>query len=435
MAQFREKPPVFLPGNELHLEHMEAGEIAELLQRLGLALGLGLIVGLQRERIGSPLGGFRTFPLVTLFGSLSGLLAAEFNGWVLAAGILALTGMLFMGNLEQRERSSGLTTEIAMLVMFAVGAFLMTGPMTIGVILGGTVAVLLHLKPQMHSLARRLEDPDFKAIMQFVLITLVILPILPNQPYGPYQVWNPYKIWLMVVLIVGISLGGYIIYKFFGQKAGTLAGGILGGLISSTATTVSYARRSAEAPEASRMAALVIMVASTIVFARVLIIIAASAPGFLPVAAGPIGTVMAGAAALCLILWWLSTKEGAGLPEQGNPSELKAALVFAGLYALVLVAAAAAKKNFGTQGLYVVAILSGLTDMDAITLSVSDMVHKKQVNPATGWRLVMTAAISNLAFKAGIVGVLGSGILFRRVLMLFGIVFCLGLAVMMLWQP
>src|SRR5687768_3008608 len=122
---------------------MEGGEIAELLQRLGVALGLGLIVGLQRERIGSPMAGFRTFPLVTIFGALCGLLAAEHEGWVLAAGIVAVGGLLFMGNLERREQDRGLTTEVAMLLMFAVGAFLMTGPMTVGVITGGTVAVLL----------------------------------------------------------------------------------------------------------------------------------------------------------------------------------------------------------------------------------------------------------------------------------------------------
>jgi uncharacterized membrane protein (DUF4010 family) len=286
----------------------------------------------------------------------------------------------------------------------------------------------------MHSLARRLEDPDFKAIMQFVLITLVILPILPNNRYGPYQVWNPHKIWLMVVLIVGISLGGYIIYKFFGQKAGTLAGGILGGLISSTATTVSYARRTAQAPEAAKVAALVIMVASTVVFARVLIIIGTSAPDFLRVAAGPIGTVLAGTVLICIALWWLSAKEPAALPEHGNPSELKAALIFAGLYAVVLLAAAAAKENFGTQGLYVVAILSGLTDMDAITLSVSDMVARKQVSGGTGWRLVLTAAIANLMFKAGIVGFLGNLRLAGRVVLLFGLVAALMLVVMMLWR-
>lgn len=331
------------------------------------------------------------------------------------------------------ERDAGLTTEVAMLLMYAVGAFVMWGPISVAVIVGGTVAVLLHFKPEMHSIARRLEDPDFRAIMQFVLITLVILPILPNQRYGPYQVLNPYKIWLMVVLIVGISLGGYIVYKFFGQKAGTLAGGILGGLISSTATTVSYARRTKAMPQAAGMAALVIMVASTIVFGRVLILLGASSPQFLRVAAAPIGTVLGVLAAVCLVLWWLSSKEKAEMPEQGNPSELKAALIFAGLYAIVLLAVAWAQENFGTRGLFVVAVLSGLTDMDAITLSLSDMVNQKQIDAVSGWRMILVAAISNLVFKAGTVAALGSRKLLGRVLILFGIASAVTLAVILLW--
>lgn len=413
---------------------MELGELAGMLQRLAIALGLGLIVGLQRERIRSPLAGFRTFPLVTLFGALSGLLAEIYNGWLIAAGLLAVGIMIVIGNWDQREREPGLTTEVSMLVMFSIGAFIISGPISIAVILGGTVAVLLHLKPQMHSLARRLEDPDFTAIMQFVLITLVILPILPSKQYGPYQVLNPYKIWLMVVLIVGISLGGYIVYKFFGQRAGTLAGGILGGLISSTATTVSYARRTSQSPEASSMAALVVMVASTIVFARVLILIGVSAPTFLPHALPPIGIVLVALFLVCLALWWLSSKENAALPEQGNPSELKAALVFAALYAVVLLAVAWAKANFGTQGLYLVAILSGLTDMDAITLSLSDMVTRQQLEPDTGWRLVLVAAMSNLVFKTAIVLFLGSKHLLRRIAFLFTIAFALSLAVLWFWK-
>ncbi|MGZ8921021.1 MAG: MgtC/SapB family protein [Limisphaerales bacterium] len=413
---------------------VDFGEVVDLLQRLGIALGLGLIVGLQRERSGSPLGGFRTFPLATLFGSLNGLLALRFDAWPLAAGLIVIGALLIMGNLEHQQRDAGLTTEIAMLLMYAVGAFVMVGPITIAVIVGGTAAVLLHFKPELHSIARRLEDPDFRAIMQFVLITLVILPILPSKQYGPFNVLNPYKIWLMVVLIVGISLGGYIIYKFFGQKAGTLAGGILGGLISSTATTVSYARRTAKAPEASALAALVIMVASTIVFARVLIIIGASAPHFLRIAAGPIGTVLGGLAMVCLVMWWISSKEPTEMPEQGNPSELKAALIFAGLYALVLLAVAWAKANFGTEGLYVVAILSGLTDMDAITLSLSDMVAQKQIDPVTGWRLILVAAMSNLVFKAGTVAMLGSRKLLGRIALLFGIACGLILAVVLFWR-
>ncbi|HEX7860345.1 MAG TPA: MgtC/SapB family protein [Verrucomicrobiae bacterium] len=413
---------------------MDFGEVSDLLQRLGIALGLGLIVGLQRERSGSPMGGFRTFPLAALFGSICGLLAVELNGWILAAGMVVVGALLVMANVEHRERDAGLTTEIAMLLMFVIGAFVMVGPISIAVITGGTLAVLLHFKPEMHSIARRLEDPDFRAIMQFVLITLVILPILPNQKFGPYQVLNPHKIWLMVVLIVGISLGAYIIYKFFGQKAGTLAGGILGGLISSTATTVSYARRTGKAPEAAGLAALVIMVASTIVFARVLIIIGASAPHFLGVAAGPIGTVLGGLAVVCTVLWWLSTKEKAELPEQGNPSELKAALIFAGLYAVVLLAAAWAKATFGTQGLFVVAILSGLTDMDAITLSLADMVNQKQIEPRTGWRLILVAAMSNLVFKGATVAALGSRKLLGRIVVLFAIALALSLAVILFWR-
>lgn len=407
--------------------------LPELFERLGIALGLGLIVGLQRERSGSTLGGFRTFPLVTLFGGVAGLLADTHGGWILAAGFLSLSAVIVVGHMENLQEKGGITTEVAMLLMFAVGAFAMIDQAGIAAAVGGTVAVLLHLKPQMHSLAKSLADPDFKAIMQFVLITLVILPLLPDRAYGPYQVLNPYKIWLMVVLIVGISLGGYIIYKFLGQKAGTLAGGVLGGLISSTATTVSYARRSKHAPEASALAALVIMVASCIVFARVLIIIGAAAPDLITTAGPPLGLTFVVLLAIAVGYWFKSAREPADLPPQGNPSELRAALFFAALYALVLLAAAAAKEKFGSSGLYAVAIISGLTDMDAITLSISDMSARDQVEPGTAWRLIMVAALSNLVFKAGAVAFLGSRQLLKRIVLLFGLSFVVCMAVILFW--
>lgn len=404
-----------------------------MFERLGIALGLGLIVGLQRERIGSTLAGFRTFPLITLFGAVTGVLAETHGGWIIAAGLLALGGLIVIGRIHNEEEKGGVTTEVAMLLMFVVGAFAMVDDAGVAAAVGGLVAVLLHLKPQMHSVARRLEDPDFKAIMQFVLITLVILPILPNREFGPYNVINPYKTWLMVVLIVGISLGGYIIYKFFGKNAGTLAGGVLGGLISSTATTVSYARRSKDAPEGSSLAALVIMVASSIVFGRVLIIIGAAAPGLLPEAAGPIGAAFISLLAIALGYWFFSKHEKAELPPQGNPSELKAALIFAAMYALVLIAVAAAKERFGSSGLYVVAIISGLTDMDAIALSISEMSSRKEVEPDLAWRLILVAALSNLVFKAGAVAVLGSRALLLRIALLFGLSFAAGLGIVLWW--
>lgn len=414
--------------------------LLEQFERLGIALGLGLIVGLQRERTRSSLGGFRTFPMVTLLGAVAGLAGEAYGGWIVAAAFVALAGVIVGGQREARipekgetADQTGITTEVTMLLMFAVGAFAMVGQPGVAAAVSGTAAVLLHLKPQMHSLARRLEDPDFKAIMQFVLITLIILPLLPNQDYGPYQVLNPFKIWLMVVLIVGISLGGYIIYKFLGQKAGALAGGILGGLISSTATTVSFSRRSRTAPAASALAALVIMVASSVVFARILIIIGATAPGLLPVAGPPFGVTLALLLGLSVGYWFFTKPAETEMPAQGNPSELKAALIFAAIYALVLLAAAWARERFGSSGLYLVAIVSGLTDMDAITLSISDMSSRNEVETGIAWRLIMTAALANLVFKIGVAAFLGGRELLKRLGILFGIAFAIGLGVMLLW--
>lgn len=405
----------------------------EEFQRLAIALGLGLIVGLQRERTGSPLGGFRTFPLVTMFGTLAGFLSLRQGGLIIAAGFLCIGILIIVGNLAQREDKPGITTEAAMLVMYATGALAALEQIGIAAIIGGTVAVLLHLKPQLHSVARRLDDPDFKAIMQFVLITLVVLPILPDRYYGPFEVLNPQKIWLMVVLIVGISIGGYIIYKFFGQRSGSLAGAFLGGLISSTATTVSYARRAAEIPQATGVAALIILVASTVQFVRLMIIMRAVTPTLLSAAAGPMVLMLLLMGVLSLIFWKISEREPAELPPHGNPSELKAALAFATLYAVILLAVAYAKTRFGDQGLYLVSTLSGLADMDAITLSVGEMVKREQVAASTGWRLIMTAAMSNLVFKTMLVAVLGNRRLLARIGLAFGISLAAGLTLIAFW--
>lgn len=411
-------------------------ELTEIFIRVGVALGLGLLVGLQRQRTDARLAGFRTFPLVTLLGALCGLLAQSFGGWVLAFAFAGLALVIVGGNLpllRAEEEKPGVTTEVAMLVMFAVGAYLMAGSTAIATAVGGAVTVLLHLKPQMHTLATRIGDRDFTAIMQFALISLVILPVLPNRYYGPFHVLNPFKIWLMVVLIVGISLGGYIIYKFLGVRAGAWANGLLGGLISSTATTVSLARRSKQSPQMPRLAASVILVASAIVFVRVGILIGTTAPQFVGAALSPLLVMFA---VLALLGWWHLRGRAEGLSsmsEQGNPTELKPAILFGLLYAGVLLAVAAAKEFFGQGGLYAVAVLSGLTDMDAITLSVTQLVNSEEIPAGTGWRLILVAAIANLVFKAGAVAVLGDRRLFRRVALSFGIAAATGAALLAFW--
>ena len=405
-------------------------------QSLGIALGLGLLVGLQRERASKRLGGVRTFPLVTILGSICAMLAEQYGGWIVAVGFAALTGIIVIGNYtapKESEAEHGVTTEIAMLLMYAVGACLIAGYRETAIVIGGGVAVLLQFKVQLHGIASRLGDEDLKAIMQFALISLVILPFLPDRTYGPYSVLNPRQVWWMVVLIVGISLGGYIIYKFFGTGAGIVLGGVLGGLISSTATTVSFARRTRDAPENSFPAAAVIIIASAVVFVRVLLEIAVVSTSLLRAAAAPLLIMFGLVVLLSLRLWITQKRNPVEMPPQGNPSELKSALIFGALYAGVLFAVAAAEQHFGNRGLYVVAALSGLTDVDATTLSASQLVNAGRLDADGGWRLVVTALTTNLVFKGLSVALLGHRQLLAKIAPLYGVAIAVAIALLMLW--
>jgi hypothetical protein len=212
-------------------------------------------------------------------------------------------------------------------------------------------------------MAKRLGDNDLKAIMQFVLLSCVILPVLPNENYL-LGVLNPREIWLMVVLIVGISLFGYIAYKYFGRDAGIILGGCLGGAISSTATTVSHARRTSVGECDARVASLVILIASTVVFVRILLLVAVVAPALLATLSPPVLATMLLMLLPAMILWLRMRGESNPMPEQKNPTQLKAALMFAALYAMVQLALALVRDHVGRQGLYGVAVLYGERDLD-----------------------------------------------------------------------
>jgi uncharacterized membrane protein (DUF4010 family) len=331
------------------------------------------------------------------------------------------------------KQAAGLTTGIAALVMYTVGAALGYQQTALGLIVGGGVAVLLQWKESLHSFVQRIGETDMRAIFQLVVIALVILPVLPNENFGPYGVLNPFEIWLTVVLIVGISVGGYIAYKFLGAKAGTLLGAVLGGLISSTAATVSYSRRSRRAPETASMAAFVIMVASTIVFGRVVFEIAVVAPEILIQVVPPLAVMTAAMGAIAAGLYWMRRGEAEQLPVDEDPSQLKAAIVFGLFYASVLFAVAAAKEHFDSRALYAVAALSGLTDMDAITLSTAQLIKRQELSVDTGWRMILVGAMSNLIFKCAAVAVLGHRKLLLRVSTAFGVSLFVGVLLLVLW--
>lgn len=411
--------------------------MAPVFEQLGIALGLGLLVGLQREWSRKGVAGVRTFPLITVFGTMCALLGQSFGGWVVAFGFVALTVLIVLSNVALMRSDeglrAGLTTEVAILVMYCVGAYLVVGHKAVAVALTGSVAVLLQLKPEMHEFVRRIGEEDIKAFIQFVLISLVILPVLPNRTYGPYDVLNPFKIWLMVVLIVGISQAAYVIFKLFGENVGTLLGGILGGLVSSTAATVSYARRSRQSPGESALGSLVILIASTVVFVRVLILIGATTPQLLGAAQGPLGLMFLTLGMFCLVIWLVKRHKPAQLSNLRNPSELKPAILFALILAVVLVLSSAAKQHFGERGLFAVAILSGLVDMDAITLSICNLVLTNRLSVSEAWPPIVAATISNLVFKTAVAGIIGGWVLCRKILVPFAVALAMGAGILYFW--
>jgi uncharacterized membrane protein (DUF4010 family) len=411
--------------------------MTEIFVSLGVALGMGLLVGFQRERTQERLAGFRTFPLIALSGALAGHVGRWTEAaWVLPAGLLGLVAIVVTGNLgqwRQGEPDVGITTEVAAVVMFLVGATAAVGPIAAAVVMGGVVAALLHFKRPMHALARRLTDEEVRALMRIVVIGLVILPVLPDRSYGPYDVLNPFRIWLMVVLIVGISVASYVLYKLADARAGTLLGGLLGGLISSTATTVSYARRAREDPDVARAAAVVLMVASTAVFARIFIEIGAAAPNLLRAVVAPLGAMAAVNVALSGVGFWLWGRIAAEPSGPHDPTQLRPALVFGVLYGVVVFAVAAAKANLGDVGLYAVAAFSGLTDIDAITLSVANLAEAGRISAETAWRAILLATVCNMGFKSALAFFLGGTALLVRIAPLFGASLATGVAILAWW--
>jgi len=411
-------------------------DTAELLQSFGTALGLGLLVGLQREWVQNRVAGIRTFALLSLFGALCGLLGLVYGGWVIAAALVAFVSIVIIGHLAEmknKEPDSGLTTEMAMLVMFATGIITIHGHRLIAVVIAGSVMVLLQSKKPLHDMVRRIGEDDLREIARLVLVGLVILPALPNREMGYLDVLNPFAIWLMVVLIVGISLAAYLAGKFLGGTKGTALTGILGGLISSTATTASLARRSRDHGACGISLAAITLIASAIVFVRVIAEVAIAAPAHLQKMLPPLLAMMFWFGLVAAIAHRISEKSGKHVADESPPSELKSAVIFGLLYAVVLLVVAAAREHFGDSGLYIAAAISGLTDMDAITLSTSRLVSTANLDTTTAWRMIIVGGMANMLFKAGLVLVLGARAFIKPVLLGMGVALLGGVAILVLW--
>ncbi len=384
-----------------------------------VSLAIGLLIGLERERNPSALAGLRTFSLVALAGTLGAMLSEQTGEpWILGAGLLVMGGMMVAAHLkEARMDDPGTTTVAAVVVCYGLGAMVWYEQVHVAVTLAILSTVLLYFKAELKGVAQHLSRRDLLSILQFGVLSLVVLPILPNENYGPYQALNPYQIWWMVVLISGLSLAGYAALRIAGPRHGALLTGIFGGVASSTATTLAFARHARAEQHLLGMSTVVILTANWVVLIRLAVLVGVVAPGLLAdMAVVLIAGLICGGGVLLFSLRALGVKATAPELELGNPTELRLAVSFGAIYAGVLFATAWLTDWAGHTGTYGVALVSGLTDVDAITLSSLRLLGLGTLTHHTALTAILLALLANIAFKSGLALMLGGLPLARRVL-------------------
>lgn len=400
---------------------------AESLKRLLVALLVGLLIGLDRERAEvrkkrPQFAGVRTFALIAIIGGGLALLVVETGPWLLIAGLLALSSIAVVSyRYGIAHGDVGATTEIAALATYVIGALAGIGHLAVAAATGVSVAVLLVAKPRLEKLSRALSEQEVVAVLELAVITAVVMPILPDRGFGPWQALNPYRIWMVVVLVSVVSFVGFVVVRWKGERAGPFWAAGLGALVSSTATTLSLARRSREAPPGQQRAlAAAAVLASTVMCARIAVLVAASGRALLPRLAIPLATI-AIAGTLATLILARSRRDDQGedkLPSQaaggetlGNPLSLGAALLFGALFAVILLAVRASEAWFGARGMVAAAALSGLVDLDAVSVAVARGARSGALDQAQA--AIVAAYASNNLFKSGIAIVVGAG-RFRR---------------------
>lgn len=415
----------------------------ELLYRFGVALVLGLFIGLQREyafrsRVKEDdlelLAGARTFSIIALLGCAAAMSADVLEGdlpFVVLVGAVAL--LLAVGHFWQaRQRDVGLTTEMAALVALFVGALSYWDHLLLAAALGVTTAVLLSLKVHTHTLARKLDSEDVFATLKFAVITVIILPLLPQEGYGPppLDVVVPYNVWLMVVLISGISFLGYVLIQVIGPRRGVGLTGILGGLASSTAVTLSVAERSRSTKGLDRAFALAVLLAWAVMLVRIVVEVAIVHPPLVLSVWMPMGGILLASLVYCAYLYRIQGSEEQEEPETfKNPFRLGPALTFGALYAVILVATNWAQDYFGEAGIYLSSVVGGLAGIDAVTLSMARLQQEGTLAATTATQAIILAAAANTLLKGGIVALTGTRGLRRAVVP--GLLITIGAATLM----
>lgn len=396
------------------------------------ALAVGVLVGLEREQVkettaGASFAGVRTYPIFALIGAVSMLLLPA-SPWIPVGallGVIALVGIHYASDIRH-DRQHGVTTEASVVVTFLLGALAaspviepMTDRLLLVVALGVTLTFLLSSKEWLHGIAGKVSRDDFYATVKFLIAATIVLPFLPRRELGPLDAINPFSVGLMVVMISALSFAGYVAMRLLGRGRGLFVSAAAGGLVSSTAVTIAFANRTKADPSLAPAAAGAIAIASTIMLARVAVLVTLINPALLPHVALPMGAAAAGAIAGGLLLY--RRTDGQTTNEVGvkNPFDLGNAIRFGLVFAVILLVTKAAKHYLGDSGLYLAALVAGSTDVDAVTLSTAKQAG---LDLDTAAIAIVIATLSNTIVKSSLALAIGGRKLGKRAFVVGGLI-------------
>ena len=402
-----------------------------------LALALGALIGLEREyaryrKHAHDYAGIRTFPLIALFGALSAFLGEIVNPLILVVGILLMGALIILSYFvlsSGNKKFHGATSEVAGFLTFFIGVLSYFGEIQLAVLLTVIITIILYSRTMLHQFAQHLKKEEMRSTLLFAVIAFVILPFLPNQGYGPHQLFNPYLTWLMVVFISGISFVGYILMKWFGER-GIQFAGLLGGLASSTAVTLSFTEKSNQQSALYKTLALGVILANGMMFGRVLLeVFALNRILFIQLLLPMIILMLV--TGTFSYLMWKKVKNVTEKIELKSPFTLKPAIKFAAIFAVVLAFLKLAEAYLSSQGVYLVSFLSGLADADAITLSLAQIAGKS-ISYETARNGIITGVLANIALKGGLTLFLGEKKFAWTVVSFFLVLIIIGIGLMFL---
>ncbi len=404
----------------------------ELILKFFIALAIGALIGTERERKQFKqveFAGIRTFTFIALFGIISAYISQFYSNFLILAffGLIVLVGLSYY--VSTRDGGDiGITTEVVALLTFILGALCFSDQgLQIAPIIAIIITALLASKSYLHHFVRRISEKELLNTLKFLIIAFVILPLLPNQTIGPLEIFNPYQIWLIVVFISGISYAGYVAIKLIGPERGLGLTGIIGGLVSSTAVVTAMAARVKETDLLIRIAVFATVVASSMMFFRILLEVLVINSSLIPLLVVPMLSMGLSGVVLAFVAWRTTGEKRVDADfKLQNPFSLKPALIFGLLFIAILFLSAIANTFFGSAGIYVTSLISGLADVDAITISMA-LLARDGVSQDVAVTAITLAAISNTVVKFLIALFFGTRQFGKAIGIIFTVIISIGL--------